>query len=123
MQEEIVTLENQMASLGVDGSSHGSSQLATNNFNYEVQICSQQSDMNAAEGCLSQQQATLFSHDISGDQDLYTQMNIQLPNVVGLQDQTSTPYSSSSLLGRLYGGMNPGISESYLGIHNGSNVY
>ncbi|XP_058181404.1 LOB domain-containing protein 33-like [Rhododendron vialii] len=126
LQEEIVILENQMASLGVDGSSHGSSQLATNNFNYELQICSQQSDMNAAEGCLSRQEATLFSHagdNISGDQDLYTQMNIQLPNVVGLQDQTSTPYSSSSLLERLYGGMNPGISESYLGIHNGSNVY
>lgn len=115
-----------MASLGVNGSSHGSSQLAINNFNCEVQICSQQSEMNTAEGCPSQQQATVFSHagdNISGDQDLYTQMSIQLPNVVGLQNQTSNPYSSSSILERLYGGMNPGISESYLGINNGSNVY
>lgn len=114
---------NQTATLGVDVSTCGMSQ-GTNHFNYEVQIGSQQNEINA-QSCPSQQ-ATVFSHagnNVSGDQDLYTQMNVQLPNVIGLEDQTSTPYPNSSCSERLSEGMNQGIYESYLWMDNGSNIY
>lgn len=113
-----------MASLGVDVSTCVMSQ-GTNNFNYEVQIGSQQNEINA-QSCPSQQEATVFSHagnNVPGYQDLYTQMNLQLPNVIGLEDQTSTPYPNSSRSERLFEEMNQGIYESYLGMDNGSNIY
>ncbi|KAL7214858.1 hypothetical protein ACSBR1_027104 [Camellia fascicularis] len=123
LQEEIETLGIQMANLTVDVSSCGSSQ-ATNQFNNELWVYSQQhNDMTNVQNFLSQQDS-LLSHggDTEGNHDLYTQMNIQFP-CLGLEDQTSSvPYPDLSLLERLLEGIDQGIYASCPWIVNGSNT-
>ncbi|XP_057475168.1 LOB domain-containing protein 33-like [Actinidia eriantha] len=102
LQEEIETIENQMANLAADASSFGSSQST-----------SQHDDMNV-QAYLSAE-TLLFPHEVnaSANHAVYTQMNTQLPTVFELEDQTSVVSSNSIPLGRLFEGIDQQIFASY----------
>ncbi|XP_057466032.1 LOB domain-containing protein 33-like [Actinidia eriantha] len=70
LQEEIETIENQMTNFG--------SCLANMNLNNNLQVSSHYNAMST----------TQTDPQFSGNHDFYTQMNIQLPGVFGLEEQT-----------------------------------
>lgn len=121
LQEEIDNLGNQMAKQAFHVPSNGGSQ-ATNNPNIGLQLYSQTCEMNI-DNYLNQQ-IPLLSHAgvTSANQELYSQMNIELPTSHGWEEQTSNVSSDLDLPETLFEGMNQDIFLPNLWLGNSCNT-